>query len=557
MLRLMAGDRWYDLRDEPQTIGRSDDNDIVLNHVDVSRRHAVLTKRGGDYVLRDAGSKNGLIVGDRRVDEVVLGPGVVVRIGDAAIWLDDVPAGSDDTDSLLTGGGGAGGAVRFLMRLDQRPRRSTQEIIMEARRLLRAGLMALLERRGDETMVLAAAGLLEPDRDVIARALRSGAEPEIERVNGVSLLCAGRRAHGAQRALVAGWDGPPRFVNPWERDLFDALAGRFLKPTADDKQEEETELRLPPGFVAESRAMQNLIEELRPWIDRRAHLLLEGETGTGKEVMARFIHGISSRRNRPFVIVNAPDLTEHLAESELFGIEAGVASEVRARTGLIAEAEGGTLFLDEIEDLSPAMQAHFLRVLQERQIRPLGARKPQVIDVRIIAATNHTGLPNAGLRPDLFERFAEHVRVPPLRERREDIEALAILFANETAAEEGFGEISLTLPALDLLRRAAWPRNVRELRNVVTRAVLRHGRRGFLHEGDFPDLPSSAAPLREPPAPLGSLKSVLANAARQAIERTLQESGGNVSDAARRLHISRNGLMKRMARLGIDKRRAG
>jgi DNA-binding NtrC family response regulator len=555
MLRLIAGDRWYDLRDEPRTIGRSDENDIVLNHAGVSRRHAVLTKRGSDYVLRDAGSKNGLIVGGRRLDEVVLEPGVVVRIGDATIRLDDSPIGSADTETLLSGGGGPAGAVRFLTQLDQRPRRPTQEIIMEARRLFRAAFMAVAEQRSDEIMILAAAGPMEPGRELVARALRAKPEQEDERLDGVSLLCAGRRSHGIARALMLGWSGPPRFVQPWERDLFDALAARFLKQKPEETKEDEAEVPLPRGFVAESRAMHNLIEELRPWIDRRAHILLEGETGTGKEVMARFIHGLSSRRKRPLVMVNSFELPEHLAESELFGIESEVATGVRARTGLIAEADGGTLFIDEIEDLSEAMQGRFLRLLQEGEIRPVGARKPQTVDVRVIAATNRVGLPNAGLRQDLFQRFAERVRVPPLRERREDIEALAILFANETAAGEGFGEISLTLPALDLLRHASWPGNVRELRNVVSRAVLRHGRRGFLHEGDFPDLPSSPAPVREAPAPLGSLKSVLDAAARQAIGRALQENGGNVSAAARRLDISRNALMKRMARLGISSRR--
>ena len=553
MFRLMAGDRCYDLPDKPQTIGRSDENDIVLKHAGVSRRHALLIKRGSDYFVRDAGSKNGLVVGDRRVNEAALEPGIVIRIGDAAIWLDDSRAGSDDTDSLLTGGGGPTGAVRFLTQLDQRPRQSTQEIIMDARRLLRAGLMALVERRGEDVVVLAAAGSMQPGRDCIARALQAKPESECERVGGVSLLCAARRSHGIPRALMAGWSGPPRFVNPWERDLFEAVAGRFLAQKRGEARTEDAQIRLPAGFVAESRAMQNLIEQLHPWIDRRAHILLEGETGTGKEVIARVIRALSSRRNRPFVVVNY--LPEHLAESELFGVEAEVATGVRARSGLIAEADSGTLFLDEIEDLSEAMQGRFLRLLQEGEIRSVGAHNPRMVDVRVIAATNRVGLPNAGLRQDLFQRFAERIWVPPLRERREDIEPLAHLVANETAAEEGFGEVSLTLPALELLRNASWPGNVRELRNVVARAVCRHGRRGFLHEGDFPDLSLSPAPPPDAPARIGSLRSVQDAAARQAIARALQESGGNVSAAARQLDISRNGLMKRMAQLGIGSHR--
>src|SRR5207249_1401486 len=222
------------------------------------------------------------------------------------------------------------------------------------------------------------------------------------------------------------------------------------------------------------------IQDVRSMIDRTADsavsVLVTGENGTGKELSARAVHYQSPRRSKPFVAVNCAALPESLVESELFGIEKGVATGVERRVGRIESANGGTLFLDEIGDLSPTAQAKLLRVLQEREVEWVGGRRPVPVDVRLIAATNKDlkeGIQQNRFRQDLFFRLnVIHVRMPALREIRADIPLLAMYFLKKHSKEIGREVPSFSEDALKALTAYHWPGNIRELENEVKRAIV-------------------------------------------------------------------------------------
>ena len=206
-------------------------------------------------------------------------------------------------------------------------------------------------------------------------------------------------------------------------------------------------------------------------------MCLSGESGTGKEVVARFIHAVSPRRRRPFVAINCAALPEQLLESELFGFERGAFTDAhQAKPGQIELAAGGVLFLDEISEMTPAAQAKFLRVLQEREFLRLGGTRPVKADIRVIVATNRD-LPDAVAQgdsgADLYYRVnVFDIRIPPLRERRDDIIVLAESFLREFGHAMGRPMMELTAAARELLLAYDWPGNVRELRNVLERATI-------------------------------------------------------------------------------------
>ena len=235
-------------------------------------------------------------------------------------------------------------------------------------------------------------------------------------------------------------------------------------------------------IICRSRAMQDVFKEVGRVALQPVNILIRGETGTGKEVVARAIWRHSGRGGRPFLAVNCAAIPDTLLESELFGHEKGAFTGAEARRiGLFEQADGGTFFLDEIGDISPATQVRLLRVLQERTIQRVGGRGTIPIDVRVIAAT-HANLEEAigagRFREDLFYRLsAVQIRIPPLRQRPEDIGLLAIHFAARAASESGMPAPGWHYEAIERLARHAWPGNVRELENVARRALI--AARGF------------------------------------------------------------------------------
>ncbi len=312
--------------------------------------------------------------------------------------------------------------------------------------------------------------------------------------------------------------------------------------------------RFVPGVSAAALALDELI-------DRVAHashatVLLTGESGVGKELVARAIHARSVRREHPFVGLNCAAVTESLIEAELFGYEAGAFTGGRAggREGLFAQAREGTLLLDEIGELALSLQAKLLRVLQERSYRKVGGAQDQPLRARIVAATNRDlmGMVRARtFRDDLYYRLnVMQLCVPPLRERREDIEHLARSFLAELADECGRGALEFDDHALRALRGHDWPGNVRELRNAIERAVC-------LSDGPRIDAQSLglAQPKATASAPISASLEIgdgsLRGMEERLIRRVLADQAGNRSGAARVLGINRATLYHKLKVYGI------
>ncbi|HZR80844.1 MAG TPA: sigma-54 dependent transcriptional regulator [Candidatus Binatia bacterium] len=308
--------------------------------------------------------------------------------------------------------------------------------------------------------------------------------------------------------------------------------------------------------VGRSPAMVEVYKTVARVAPGPSTVLILGESGTGKELIARAIHENSPRRKQRFVAVDCGALTETLLESELFGhVRGAFTGAVADVPGLFAEADGGTIFLDEIGDVSGALQAKLLRVLQEHQIRPVGGSAWRTVDVRVIAATNRdlaAAVETGRFREDLYYRLkVVTVDLPPLRERREDVPLLVDHLVRRAARELRKTVVGVSEAALTRLRTYDWPGNVRELAHVLERAVaLAH--QDVLTVDDLPTelressaAPASAAPVDRP---------TLAELKRRYVERVLQENGGNVSRAAQVLGVDRRSLYRMLQRYGLAPR---
>jgi DNA-binding NtrC family response regulator len=295
--------------------------------------------------------------------------------------------------------------------------------------------------------------------------------------------------------------------------------------------------------------MLSLYEQIQRVIDLDVPVCILGETGTGKELVARALHSGGPRRKRSFQAVHCAAIPESLLESELFGHARGAYTGAVSDTpGLIEAAQGGTLLLDEVGDLSPSAQVKLLRVLQEREVRRLGERRSRDVDVRILAATHReleTEVAEGRFREDLFYRL--HVvalHVPPLRTRDGDVLLLAERFLERYSQEFGLGEKALDPRAREALSRYGWPGNVRELENVVRAAVATAGKRRVVRREDMPErILGSRAPM--------TLREALQRHERERVEEALHATGGNRTRAARQLGISRQALLRKLRTLGI------
>ena len=348
-------------------------------------------------------------------------------------------------------------------------------------------------------------------------------------------LIESSREHGVRTASVPfdiSADFLPDLLRQSDRELERLSAG--LAPEAPEFD----------AIIHRSRAMQRVILRARRVAPRSVPVLLEGETGTGKELLARAIHQASSRRDRPFVAVNCGALPPELVESELFGHEKGAFTGAdRARPGYFAAANGGTLFLDEIGELPAAAQVKLLRALQEGAVVRVGAATPRAVDVRVIAATNRTltnEVAEGRFREDLFYRLAVAVlKLPPLRERAGDVgllaERLLARINAESAGEPGYHDKKLSASARNVLIRHAWPGNVRELSNTLRRAAIWSDGSVVTAE-DLRDalLPAVGAPVVLDRA-LGngfSLPDLLAEVARHYLARAMEDASNNKTKAA-------------------------
>ena len=326
------------------------------------------------------------------------------------------------------------------------------------------------------------------------------------------------------------------------------------------------------GFIGASAAASEIKRQARRAAQLDATVLLRGETGTGKELLAQGIHNLSPRANGPFVAVNVAAIPETLVEAELFGTAPGAftGADRKARIGKFEVANGGTLFLDEIGDLPMPLQAKLLRVLQEQEVEPLGSNQVKSLNVRVIAATHidlEAKVAAGEFRDDLYYRLnVLALHVPPLRERREDIPTLAEHLLDDIANRSGQPPMELSREALILLGQQTWKGNVRELRNLLERTQLdAEGPR--LDAAQLqpllaaPGLPAPTQPTT-PPAiaasevapPLRPLAESLAQAERQAMQQALAACNGNRRRAAIELGISRASLYSKLQQHGLSQR---
>jgi transcriptional regulator with GAF, ATPase, and Fis domain len=334
-----------------------------------------------------------------------------------------------------------------------------------------------------------------------------------------------------------------------------AAAGATAAPGARATAAPSARAPAPDGIVGESPVMQQLFELVACASRARATVLVSGETGTGKELIARAIHRGSPRAAQSFVAVNCAAFPDTLLESELFGCVKGAYTGAdRDRAGLFEAADGGTLFLDEVGETSSAFQAKLLRVLQERELRPVGGSRSRRVDVRVVAASNRDlwrQSQTSAFRADLYYRLAVFpIEVPSLRERRGDIALLAARFL--TLHGDAARPNPLAAESARLLEAYAWPGNVRELENEIQRALALAPPGSPLEPRHF------SARLREPLEPVtaalppgGSLRENLDRVEAWLIRRELDAHGGRRAETARRLAITREGLYKKMKRLGI------
>jgi len=308
--------------------------------------------------------------------------------------------------------------------------------------------------------------------------------------------------------------------------------------------------------VGKSKAWRSVLQLAETVAPTESTVLIQGESGTGKEVIARYIHDLSGRADSSFHSINCGALPESLLESELFGhVKGAFTGAVKDKTGLFAAAARGTFFLDEIGETTPATQVKLLRVLQQREVIPVGGTEPVPIDTRLIAATNREleeEIRRGAFRSDLFYRlnvFALHL--PPLRERREDIPLLSDAFLHRSAEQRGEAPKRLSEAALDAMQAYTWPGNVRELENALERAVI-------LSEGDVIEVDALPERVTERKAePLVADRATPVNPTLDVIERSyimwvLQSEGGNKSRAAEVLGIDPSTLYRKLSRYGVE-----
>ncbi|HJQ70430.1 MAG TPA: sigma-54 dependent transcriptional regulator [Blastocatellia bacterium] len=307
------------------------------------------------------------------------------------------------------------------------------------------------------------------------------------------------------------------------------------------------------GIIGRTTKMRRIYQTIRATANSEAAVLIEGESGTGKELIATAFHFQSSRADRPFIAINCAAIPRDLIESELFGYKRGAFTGAdRDKKGLIETVSGGTLLLDELAEMPVHLQTKLLRVLQERKLRRLGDEQTISVDFRLIAATNRDtqqAMREGALREDLYFRISTiKINVPPLRERLDDLALLAELFLNRYSEKYDKKIRGISQPAFALLSRYAWPGNVRELESVIERAVL------FCQEDHIgpDDLPEhvhagGAGHYRCEIPPYLTLEEI----EREAIEQTLERTGGNVKKTAQILNLHRPTLYRKLKRFGI------
>jgi DNA-binding NtrC family response regulator len=528
------------------TIGRGSDADVRVDDGRISRKHALLHV-GDELAIEDLGSANGTQLGETRLSPGVrtpIAPGDAIQIGDHIVVVQRAEQGRgprrvwshDYFETRLheecaraEATGSRFGVARFRLKA---PATRTQALETLSGTVGAADIVASYGPADYEVLL---ARPSEPPTETAARVLTSLATRGIS-AQGVAVSC------------------------PADGRTADALLARLSTLLRGTGREIPTE---PDGSIDSPR-----MREVRSAAERAAagniNVLILGETGVGKDVLARYVHRVSRRASKPFLRLNCAALAENLLESELFGHEKGAFTGAQqAKPGLLETAEGGTVFLDEVGELPLAIQAKLLQVIETREVLRLGSVRGRTIDVRFVAATNRDlerEVENGKFRQDLYFRLNGFtVLVPPLRDRVEEILPLALRFLGEAARQAGASRIPfLSDEAVTLLTQYAWPGNVRELRNVIERAVLlcaddaiaaRHLPAEKMGRPTSMLPPPVASDATPPEIPVPTTDE------RERILRVLASCGGNQSQAARILGIARNTLLARLEAYGVPRPR--
>jgi two-component system C4-dicarboxylate transport response regulator DctD len=393
--------------------------------------------------------------------------------------------------------------------------------------------------------------------EFLAEIIRQGFSPPVVMITG----------HGdismAVRCLKAGaYD----FVEkPFEDDVLLASVARAVEKTLLKRESHELRKRLTMlspaedgcfGMVGRSRVIQDVYEQVNVVAKSDAPVLIIGETGAGKELVARAIHAQSHRSEGPFVPVNAGALSDTMLESELFGhVRGAFTGATTTRNGKLVTASGGTLFLDEIESIPLRAQIQLLRVLEDGLVQPLGQDKPRKVDIRLLATSKvdlQEEVRQRRMREDFYHRIMVlTIVVPPLRERHEDIPLLISHFFRQAADRKGIPVPEISEQTLVAMLRHAWPGNVRELKNAVERMVVTslHGEAGSF----TPDETFGSTSLLSLPATSGRLRDELEKTERLVIETTLRKYQGEINATYQTLGISRRALYERMKKYNLNK----
>lgn len=539
-------------------LGRGSDCELVLDAVGVSRVHAEIeVLESGGAVVRDLGSTNGTRVDGRPIRHAAVHGDFDLQIGPVRLRLREHTAGLDrlayatgqaqtPSEPALAGTAPGTRILTLFDRLrDLALTRLAQTPFDGTEKLATAWSARLAEIFAAWLPLLSAGGLRLLDRErhtVLAQAL-NGDEPDwLELATDADYRLDGDTA--AQLALSS------------LRDRLAALLTWLPRPGPFDG-DVEPEAGPSPGLRSANPRMQRLTQGLARAARGRVGILLLGETGVGKEVLARCVHDSSPRAAQAFVAVNCAALPRDLLEAELFGIEKGAATGVEARPGLFERAHGGTLFLDELGDMPLETQVRLLRALEDGRVHRVGGQRLIETDVRVVAATHQdlqSAIDQRRFRLDLYHRIAGVVvAIPPLRERPEDIAPLAIHFFNRALAENGIASPGMAADALLALQRASWPGNVRELRQAIEGAVV------MLAPGEALDrshLPTSLQGA-EPEHDALSLERQIAAAERTALLDALAVAGGDHRVAWSLLGIGKTTFYKKLREQGLARDRAG
>jgi len=536
-------------------LGSGTECELRLDHPTVSRRHAELCVAQGGIEVLDLGSRNGTYIDAVRIQCRVAAPGAMVRFGQVELRLEEVDDSDRETAIALD-----------LPSEEPRGAASSSEIST-------AGLNPfgkfVEETLGRALAILARGGHLTRIAQVVGGGLLDAlpvARVEVASGEDEGLLFQGQRK-------LSHPDGPIEIVrrdagiclritfpSTASAEVFAPLvaASTTLIGLAVDPRARlaHTPLSPSPASEPEPRSvvpeMRRIYEEAAQMARTDVGVLVCGESGTGKEVLARYLHRASPRAAGPFVAINCASLPRDLLESELFGIEKGVATGVERRRGKFELADGGTLFLDEIGDMALETQAMILRVLQEGEVYRIGAAAPQQVSVRVVAATNQDLdelIATGRFRQDLFFRIATWiVHLPALRHRREDIANLAAFFLTRTALRQGRSVRGISRAAINALMAYDWPGNIRQLENEMARAVAFVTEGGLLESSRLsPEI--MAGPSSRADTPLAER---LQSLERREILRTLRLFDGDTAAAAETLGIPRSTLYRRMKALGIE-----